>query len=94
MVVVICVLRSGLVNSPFAPITNDQERTEVISGLFFVFVFLFFSFLFSAKEKRLNLEGRAGNSAPPTSVDSELVRLLSALLISCERSSMCRSAEL
>ena len=46
MVVVICVLRSGLVNSPFAPITNDQERTEVISGLFFVFVFLFFSFLF------------------------------------------------
>ena len=27
VVVLICVLRSGLVNSPFAPITNDQERT-------------------------------------------------------------------
>lgn len=58
--VVICGLRSGLVNSPFSLIMNDQEMTEVIS------VFFFFSFLFSAKEKRLDLKGRAGNSAPPT----------------------------
>lgn len=48
---------------------NDQERTDVINDV-------------SAKEKRSDPEGRAGNPMPPTLVECELVRLISTLLIS------------